>query len=433
MKQIALAPLFLVAIGLLGACSFGHKNFPQDNGSFKEPDDFVIQIDDYGAFWDPVVANRALDAVEVAAAKTNTIVVLFIHGWHHNAAIGDSNAEDFAESLHQIRVKLDDNPDGKPGPYRQSRERLTGDGDVKIIGIYIGWRGKSLPMPLNYLTFWGRKAAAERVGQGDLREFLLKLNGVYKNRNAVIPDGQKKLFMGMVSFGHSFGGQVLFRAVRGTLEDELIRATSRRLAGDQKQLDSLSGFGDMVVLINPALEALQYDRLHKLHKQLSYDRNQTPLLMVLSAETDFARQFFFPIGRWFDTLFRPSFRKGQRELWTQALGEYLPQRTHTVEIYLSEGSLLPGFDPAIYTENPCAIVNFDLTDVPQIGGVGLKPTGGHHRYNPFLVVYADSRVIIKHSGIFEKALRDFLNDYIAIAEGKRILLRDPKMRECPAP
>lgn len=441
MKIIAKVLLLLTIVGLVMSCTYGHKNYSQDGGLFKESIDFVIQVDDFGAFWDPEVPDRALKAIQSVSAKTNTIVILFVHGWHHNADIDDCNAKDFAKTLFQIRKKLEDMHNGVPGPYRMSRERLTGDGNVNVIGLYIGWRGKSLPMPLDYMTFWGRKAVAEQVGQGDLREFLHRLNAIYKDRNATNLASHKVPFMGMVAIGHSFGGQVLFSAVVSSLEEELIQATLlHSINGEKSQTNHLSGFGDMVVLVNPAIEALQYDRIDTLSQRLNYDRRQTPLLMVLSSETDFARQFFFPLGRWVDTLYRPSFRDGQKELWTQALGEYEPQRTHTVEIIRQDASLEPWFDPKMYTDAPCDIVNLDLAEVPLVNldltedpliAMKLTPTIDRHAYNPFIVAYADSKVVIKHSGIFKKALRDFLNDYIAIVEGKRILLRDPKILDCP--
>lgn len=294
--MIARVLLSLVTVCLLTACSFGHKNYSQNYGPFKKPNEFVIQVDDYGSFWDPAVPARALKTI-ADLAQTNTIVVLFIHGWHHNAAIDDGNVKDFAKSLSQIRIKLQDKKDGKPGPYRQSRERLTGDGDVKVICLYIGWRGKSLPMPLDFITFWDRKAAAERAGQGDLKEFLLRLNTIYKDRNSESQEARNVPFMGMVALGHSFGGQVLFQAIHSTLEEELIQATLVQSKNRETlQPSYLSGFGDMVVLVNPAFEALQYERIYKLNQQLKYDRRQTPILMVLSSETDSARQIFFPIG-----------------------------------------------------------------------------------------------------------------------------------------
>src|SRR4051812_30919466 len=96
---------------VLGSCSFGHKNFDQAGGTLKHPNDFVIQIDDYGSFWDPEIPARALDSIAQSARTTNTVVILVIHGWHHNAAPDDENAADFARSLKDIRQTLDDNVD----------------------------------------------------------------------------------------------------------------------------------------------------------------------------------------------------------------------------------------------------------------------------------------------------------------------------------
>jgi hypothetical protein len=433
--QIIVLLVSIASIVFLASCSFGYKNFDQTNGLFTEPDEFVIQVDDYGSFWDPNVPVRALETISKESQRINTIVVLFIHGWHHNAAVDDDNAKDFASSLAQVRATLDDNIGGRPGMYRLSRELLTGNGDVKVIGIYVGWRGKSLPMPLDYITFWGRKAAAERVGEGDLREFLLRLNYIYRDRNGPRTDSPSKPFMGMVSFGHSFGGQVLFKAIAGALEQELIEVISTSSANQKVPLaKQLAGFGDITVLVNPALEAFQYERIHRLGKQIEYDRQQTPLLLVLSSENDLARQFFFPAGRMVDALFRTPFRENQRAQWTEALGEYEAQRTHTVEILPKDATTSTKFDHNIYKDNPCGLVNYDLTNVPVIGGVQLKPTASRpHRFSPFLVTYASGKVIVHHSGIFKQELRNFLNDYIAITEGKRILLANPKMASCPDP
>lgn len=432
-NSLMLITVFVVTASLLAGCGFGHENFRQDKGSFKEPDDFVIQINDMGLFWQPEIPRRALEVIARESAKTNTIVVLFIHGWHHNAAADNPNARDFANALKAVRYTLDDNRGGA-GPYRKSREHLTNTGDVKVIGLYIGWRGRSLPSVLDYLTFWGRKAAAERVGQGDLREFLIRLNAIYKNRNAERIGNEKTPFLGVVGIGHSFGGQVLFKAVSDILENELVRATPYVSASNPFTPPGhpglLNGFGDMVVLINPALEALQYQRIHTLSQRLNYTKYQTPILLVLSSKTDTARQFFFPIGRWMDSFFRPSFSKEQRELWTEALGEYEPQRTHTVDGLDSGGTLMPGFDPAVYTNDPCSIIDIDLTHMPAIGGVRLMPTRSRRVYNPFLVAHTDSKIVLDHTGIFGGPLRNFLNDYIAINEGKRILLRGSQ-NSCP--
>jgi pimeloyl-ACP methyl ester carboxylesterase len=423
--MLYLLTLGAVVVLALGNCTYGNKNFRQTNGALAEPRDFVIQVDDYGAFRDASVATRALETIKSTSLRTNTIVVLFIHGWHHNADLDDQNAKDFSTTLSSLRKTLGDNENGQPGVYRQSRVLISGTGDIQVIGIYVGWRGKSMPMPLDYLTFWGRKAAAERVGDGDLREFLLRLNAIYLERNR--PHAGLRPFMGMITVGHSFGGQVLFKAVGNTLEKELIDATMDPARGQLAQ--PLRGFGDIIVLVNPALEASQYARIDQLSREISFSPKQTPLLLVISSETDAARKYFFPAGRSLGLLFHAPLRPEQRAMWITALGEYEPQRTHFIELI---DSAVHGFDPNRYRDDRCGILDFDLTDVPLIGGVKLSPLPARqrNRYSPFLIAYASNQVVMHHSGIFGEALRTFVSDYVGVTEGKRVLLSNQDLSNC---
>ncbi len=138
--------------------------------------------------------------------------------------------------------------------YAQSRGVLTNSTEVQVIGVYVGWRGRSLPDPFDYLTIWPRKEAAERVGDGDLREFLARLEVLYQKRNTagIHP------FLGLVAVGHSLGGQVLLRSTAPEIERELV------VAAEGSQPPFISGFGDLAVLVNPAVEANQFERIHRL-------------------------------------------------------------------------------------------------------------------------------------------------------------------------
>ena len=417
--------LAFAAACTLFSCSLYNRDFPQAGGPFDPKMDYVVQVDDYGAFWDPEVPNRLLRVIAENVQKTNVVVVVFVHGWHHNAQNDDDNARDFAETMRKLREAMVDNKDGRPGIYRQSRRNLTGNEDIEIYGVYIGWRGKSLPEPLDYVTFWDRKSGAERVGEGDVREFLLRLNRLYAERSALRNMTPKVPFMGLVSIGHSFGGQVLFKAVSHVLEAEIIAAAPY---DDNVVARPLAGFGDLAILINPALEAFQYQRIDDLNRKIRYPPDQTPLLLVISSATDVARKTLFPLGRTAAATFRASFRDDQRALWTQALGEYEPQRTHEITITTEAQQ---DFDPDFYLSQPCKVVFYDLTTVPSIGGVKLVPLPNRvQAFSPFLVAYASGDVVLGHSGIFEKKLSGFLSDYVAITEGKRQLLASPEARAC---
>jgi hypothetical protein len=421
-SEILVASMALLGLIFLSGCAFNHRQFPKEEGPLKGPDDFIVQIDDYGQFWDNEEPERALAHVRKLSKDSNVIVVVFVHGWHHNAAPADKNLRDFATSVEEIRKLLTDSTDPESEVYRTSRKHLTGTEALTVVPIYIGWRGKALPGILDNLTFWNRKATAERVGQGDLREFLVRLNAIYKERRNLRASGQARNFLGMTSFGHSFGGQVLLSAVAGEIEGELINKSVSLdgLPGAQPVVD-LSGFGDLVVLVNPALEAMQFERIWRLSNNLNFGQRQSPVLLTVSSAGDVPRQLLFPIGRNLDALNGPGFRPLQRPLWTQALGEFRPFLTHDLDVVLPHSSTTPAFDPKLYVTNPCAIANIDISNNPIISGIRLTPTSFHRTNNPFLVANASTEVILNHSKVFENLLRKFLNDYVAIVEGKRLV------------
>jgi hypothetical protein len=49
------------------------------------------------------------------------------------------------------------------------------------------------------------------------------------------------------------------------------------------------------------------------------------------------------------------------------------------------------------------------------------------------VAYGGKELIHGHSGVFAQELRNFINDYVAMARGKRLLLANPALQHCPEP
>jgi hypothetical protein len=462
-----------IALALLTGC----YNKPFVPGCYDEPFgrppgdaakniDFIIEIDDEGRFWYECVAEAALKKIKQESAKRNTIVVIFVHGWHNNASADSPNLQAFDESMGKLPTLLEE------GLYADSRRELTGTEEVKVIGIYVAWRGRSLPGFLDYATFWDRKDAAEWVGSGDLRPFLRKLNEIYEARNLEGSQAGKQPFMGLAGFGHSFGGQVLFKATQPIFEKALKEAGATEQCGRSSsataliKAEPLKGFGDMVVLVNPAFEAAQYKTIHRLSRSLEYDRRQPPLFLVLSAENDLPRLFWFKIARGLDLRISvPQDQRDQREMWRLALGVYEPQQTHAVELHQTHPvkphedqthTVEPHedrttFNPQFYTDDPCEIVNYDLTKRPSLfisdeqpavddrddedlTGAELRPLEGRHKpYSPFLVATASKDVVDGHVGIWADDLTVFLTNYVALAEGKRLLLREGLDKGCPEP
>ena len=120
----------------------------------------------------------------------------------------------------------------------------------RVAGIYVGWRGESIDLPpFNYLTFWDRKNTAQDVGYLGISELLVKLEEIANVNNVMHPDLKNRL----VIIGHSFGGAVVFSATSQILASRFVDSQEgKAFTGDA------GGFGDLVVLLNPAFEALRY-------------------------------------------------------------------------------------------------------------------------------------------------------------------------------
>jgi hypothetical protein len=429
--KIIWSGLKIILIGVLTAlpvacATYGHLEFepkPITGDGYKA---FAVEINDYGSYWDADEAEKVLEHVRQESNRTNTVVVLYVHGWHHNASPKDSDFLAFKESLSGLTATLKNNP-----LFEQARVELTGIPDVSVLGIYVGWRGRSLPWYFDYLTFWGRKAAAERVGAGDFREFILRLQQIYEERNgAKNKEEEAKAkdqnpFMGLVTVGHSFGGQVLFTATSTAIERELIVAGPKNAQQSPSEtVAPLNGIGDITLLLNPALEAYQFEKIQRLYSAYTYNCLQTPIFMVVSGEGDWARRIWFPRGRWAGQLFRPSFKSAaEYEMWHQALGEYEPHRTHELE----EVKHLPSSLSVKHYETK-EIINIDFTAGMVAAEASLMPLKERNRkrFSPVLIAYSSKDLVQGHTGIFTKPFHQFLIEYIAFIEGKRMILRSKK-------
>jgi hypothetical protein len=429
--------LLLVLGAALSGCGLYHKQYPLASLPTPGYQLHTVQVDDFGTFWDAHHANDVLANVDTSAQKTNTFVVLFIHGWHHNADPEDSNLRDFNDTLNALNKTL-------RGETRTAlRKQLTGDPDFRLIGIYVGWRGRTLPGVLDYATMWWRKTAAERVGDGDVSEFIERLQRIYLRANSINrppKDSPIKPFMGLITMGHSFGGQVLLKSVARPLEFALtqrapclaeVTGPPQNSSNPAPVRSAVASLGDLNILLNPAAEAYQFGRIDALYRQLKYPMDQTPQLVVFSAENDVPREAFFPIARFLTLPFRPTFRNDyQAQLWGQALGILETQHTHLLTRTVDSPDSLTESDYA--TERGRRVKEHDFTGETTFGGIRLAPrtdVDPQHapiENSPVAVVVTRDDIINGHNEIFHPDFQGFLASYVAFIEGKRVLLRNDR-------
>ncbi|MCK5812936.1 MAG: hypothetical protein KAH03_01705 [Cocleimonas sp.] len=257
----------------------------------KEYDLTFVEFSDRGNLFDRKQLNAVLDYIKKKESEDQGVMlVVYAHGWQHNASGKTGDVEKFRKALISIS--------------KVSQKVFP----RKVIGLYIGWRGKSLDLPFSYLNFasyWDRKSVARQVGTGGVSELLVHLNKITKNEAG----SHKNVF---VISGHSFGAALILSSMKDILIyhtintkkvlPSLCQLPSRTFFGKRCAAGCYKGesFSDSIVLINPAVEANELFQLKELTtNERCYSRKQPKLLHILSSEADFANKYAFPVGQYF--------------------------------------------------------------------------------------------------------------------------------------
>jgi len=394
-----------------------------------------VEFDDQGDYWSRTQVDTLQQVIVDEARHSDShgiLMVVFIHGWKHNAAVCDENVVCFREVLQSL--------------YNLERLRAAESAlpARRIIGVYVGWRGLSVtPVGLKELSFWTRKSTAHRVGDGQVLELLTRLEELRDRLNAA-GDGNSKL----ITIGHSFGAAVTYSAVSNLFLERLTRSNMK--AVDDNTDAQADGFGDLVILVNPAFEASLYSGIHELSlARDDYSPQQPAALFVISSETDTATGTAFPIGRSVSTVFQRTRSPEQKEALTTSLGNYAPYRTHTAQKTPAESArgepsqLLPDvieftqgqargagdcqcsyIDTQILSDRDIQRYAERLTDSrlatdnrlgerQQYGGVEMRRVNEDIPPNlPFLVVGATDDIVTQHNGIYNQLFIDFMRAFL---------------------
>jgi hypothetical protein len=371
--------------------------------------------------------HSVLDNVKQEAASRELVIVVFVHGWKHSAAPGDANVNTFRGILGQLS-------DAEAYIAKATRKPAR-----RVTGIYIGWRGGSVPVPyVENITFWDRKNTAQKVGHGGVAEVLSQLEAVHA--------AGKSWLMVM---GHSFGGAVVHTAVVQILENRFVPP-----AVPAGQESPVKGFGNLVVLINPAFEANLFTPLSDMStERRHYPDSQPPVTAILTSEADDATGIAFPIGRWFSTLFENEHNRqrlnavtGRMETISEhdanitAVGHFEPYRTHrlypnpqmrqkreerrTADAATSVRAFMRS-SSQWRDDEPGSIIPF--------GDVVLERTKTSAGHNPYLVISVDKNLIDGHNDIDDARIIEFLKQLIWVSSYKPNETRAIREMLPPAP
>ena len=236
-----------------------------------------IEFTQRGNLYSRENARKVMDYVDQQASRENgAAVFVFAHGWKHNSSANDSNVAQFKDFL-----------------SRAAENEVVGK--RKVIGVYLGWRGKTSTVPfLKETTYWARKSVAEEIGDGGATEVLSELHQILVNKHSD-SDLQQSMYKNtFVVIGHSFGGALVLSALHDVLLHEMISATGGERAEQAIACRKVSRFADGVILLNPAIEANRIILLKEAASRCQFDEQPT-LLHVLSSDGDLATNVLFPI------------------------------------------------------------------------------------------------------------------------------------------
>jgi hypothetical protein len=210
-----------------------------------------------------------------------------------------------------------------------------------------------------YLTFWDRQQAGLRVSLGAPRELFGRLRQFRKERQR---QGSAPL---LVLIGHSFGGMIVYAA----LAQSLIEAASTQ------SVKIVPSFADLILLVNPAFEAVRYLPVHDILKgrgEGSFLSNQNPVFVSVTATDDWATGLAFPGTE-------------EKQALIHTIGHLPWMLTHALS------------DAAPTTPDPTT---------QEIAGCWLKGLR-FDPHNPFWVASATPKIIDGHNGIWLQPFRDF--------------------------
>jgi hypothetical protein len=426
-------PLLALSLLLFGTSCATYRTGPEHHGPPVNAAKMlgIVEIDDQGRYWDKAQEAEVLSNVRRLAQRGGATIVVFIHGWHHNASATDSNLSEFTKALSDLRTELDQHV------YKMARKAFFGHEDGDVFGVYIGWRGRSLPSYADYLTFWDRKAAAERIGQGDVVELLSRLDQTCRLANG---NGR---YTGLVTVAHSFGAQVASTAISSILRQRV--ATGRD--DSATFVEPVAGFGDLVVLVNPAAEAAVLNTLSEATRGAKFASSQAPVMLVVSSENDGATGSWFPFGRRL-AVRRQVYRGNEYAQNTRALGWYLPQITHCLALEAGRGCFgsagrnvsyrgpqftaaqaKSGMPSEAYAgvwvpRDAVAPEEIQLGGDIGMAGVRMYRVAPDVDVNqPVVFAKATKDVVNGHNGVFDRAFTEFLIRYATGAELKRFLIQ----------
>jgi hypothetical protein len=432
MKTLCSAPLLLVALLLQVGCA-AHQQYRTnlevcrtagadrqcETAAIEDAGSYIlgfVELDDQGWLWSRAQLDAVLDRLRDEEQRQRLVIVTFVHGWKHNAKYDDENVRMVRSNL-RVLNRLE-----------QSTSKREGRTPRKVVGVYAGWRGASLKLwGLENLTFWERKNTAHEVGRGALCELFLRLEDL-RNGSHVLHEGETNQTR-LIVIGHSFGGAATYSALASLLAERAVETIDEHGHGHPPR-----GFGDLVLLVNPAFEAARYGVLEDIAVHQTYLATNLENLAIFTSKTDRATKIAFPLGRHVSTLFENYQSRLEAKANRTAVGHFTPYITHDL-IATAQPSKTKSKQVQEPTADEVEQQSQRITDLKvqsqrnkqdrtkamedstyHFIGSDLTPRQGHDPRMPLYVVSVDPKIVPDHNAIARPAFLRFLAQFMATFE-----------------
>jgi hypothetical protein len=352
-----------------------------------------FEFNEEGNPFDQSSIDYLLDQIKLQQSNSSKplLLVVFIHGWFHNAEQDDTNVIAFKKFISDLQKEEQQSQVGK------SRS---------VMGIYMGWQAKaSGSTVLQVLSYRSAKDLGLKTGEKSVRAVLEKLSDI-RNDNK---DNR------MIIVGHSFGGGVLFYAVQEELQD----AVSSPFKNKRK------AYGDLVVLVNPAIEAEKFVELQNALSKGIYTKCSTLALASFTSKADTSLSDQFKQGMNTFYLDRVLAAKN-KELVTTPYGLYSDFVKY--QLYIEDGAQIEYLmTNATYSKAVTTWKNFRNGNGSfNLGGIKLSPYAvdgsapiGNTTGYPVLNVQVSATLIKEHSDIWDQKFSYFLRGLVGMEFSKK--------------
>ena len=338
-------------------------------------------------------------------------ILLYVHGWKHDAAPADGNVLNFRRMVKEA-----------------ARAECVRQGGREVSGIYVGWRGKAIELgPLNDLnvpSFWTRKNTAAEVAQGRVRELFARIDAIADAVNARAREARREKAVRMLLVGHSFGAHVLLTSLGGSV----LRNVAAGVEDTERCRNDLARDGDMMVLVNPAIEGTRFEALYEVARKWRGSCYKPPLFVAVTSDGDWATRSLFPLGRIVSTVIE-SYPQGaeEREADRGTFANRRRYQTHRLETSAQpwpEGNRCAHWAEASLAERVGAEYRNAMAFFEQVGremrvprerrfcaGTVLTRNADRESWDAPIVVATVSKDLVKdHNAIYGERFMSFLRE-----------------------